>query len=82
MMVEEAMGYTKKKMFTNTWTSNIEKLAILAIFQHTKKLIFNFSFSGSCGAEGCNEKGCHGYQQGRHGLIDTDEIISCSVYEV
>ena len=38
--------------------------------------------SGSCGEEGCNVKGCHGYQQGRHGLIDTDEIISRSVYEV
>ena len=37
--------------------------------------------SGGCGEVGCNQKGCQGYQQG-HNLIDRDEIITCSVYEV
>ena len=36
---------------------------------------------GGCGEEGCNEKGCHGYKQG-HELIDHDEIVTCSVYQV
>jgi hypothetical protein len=41
----------------------------------------NGSSNSGCGEVGCNERGCHGYQQGLD-LIDRDEIITCSVYEV
>ena len=40
------------------------------------------SISSACEEEGCNQIGCYGYQQKGHELVDRDEIITCSVYDV